>query len=164
MNSESVLSQIQDYLGMMLEEMGLELFAAQFRQEGRGWVLRIFIDTVAERAAEGGSGERQRVSLDQCSAVSRELGHYLDVEDIIPHAYTLEVSSPGLERPLRSPDDCRRYLGKMCKIRLHNAIENQKTYIGKIAAVEGDTITIQFEQKELLIHWDMINKARLFFE
>ena len=150
---ELIVESIQSYLEELLPDLGLELFDVQFRQEDRGWVLRVFIDT-----PDDSSG----VSLDQCGQVSRELGQYLDVEDIIEHAYNLEVSSPGLERPLRSPDEFARHKGKLCKIRLHDAIDNQKVFVGEIVGVSGDEIVLALEAGELKIDWNMLNKARLF--
>ena len=102
--SEFVIVKVRSFLETFLPTMGLELFDLQFRREGHGWVLRIFID------AEKG------ISLDDCSAVSRELGTYLDIEDCIGHPYHLEVSSPGLERPLRSIADFLRFQGKKAKV------------------------------------------------
>lgn len=153
--SEFVIDTIREYLTGLLDDMGLELFDIQFRQEGHGWVLRIYIDTPV-----GGDG----VTLDHCSEVSRELGRYLDVEDCIDHAYHLEVSSPGLERPLRSLDDCLRHQGEMCKIRLHHPVNGEKVYVGKIKAVEGEEIVLEVGEDELRIGWEMLNKARLFFQ
>lgn len=152
--NEIVIDTVRQYLLDLLSEMELELFDIQFRPERHGWILRIYIDTVA-----GKDG----VTLDQCSQVSRELSHYLDVEDCIDHAYYLEVSSPGLNRPLRSLKEFERYQGEMCKIRLHHSINGEKVYIGKIIAVAGDKITLEVEKGELQVAWGMLNKARLYF-
>jgi ribosome maturation factor RimP len=128
----------------------LELFDVQFRREGHGWVLRVFIDS------ESG------ISLDDCSNVSRELGHYLDVEDFIESAYHLEISSPGLERPLRSIDDFTRFSGKSAKVKLHEAIDGQKTLEGTIAVVENDRISLKLaDGTTVQFTFEMINKARL---
>ncbi len=152
--NEPVIDIVRNYLTVLLPDMGLELFDVQFRQEGHGWVLRIYIDTPA-----GGAG----VNLDQCSEVSRALGQYLDVEDCITHAYHLEVSSPGLDRPLRSLEDMVRFQGELCKVRLHNRLDGEKVYIGRIAGVDGKTITLETEKNTLQITWDMVSKARLSF-
>ncbi len=152
--SEFVIDTVRAYLADLLPDMGLELFDLQFRQEGRGWILRVFIDTAAGK---------QGVTLDQCSDVSRELGQYLDIEDCIAHAYHLEVSSPGLDRPLRSLQDFNRFRGELCKVRLHHPLDGDKVHIGHIEGVEGETITVKTEKSVLLIEWEMINKARLFF-
>jgi len=145
-----IVDTVRDYLQVLLPSMGLELFDLQFRREGHGWVLRVYID-----APDG-------VSLNHCADVSRELGQYLDVEDLIDHAYHLEVSSPGVERPLRSIEEFARYRGNPAKVRLHEAIEEEKTFIGTIEAVRGDVIILGItDNKEIEISFANINKARL---
>ncbi len=130
--------------------MGLELFDVQFRREGHGWVLRVFID-----AAEA-------VTLNHCSKVSRELANFLDVEDCIDHAYHLEVSSPGLERPLRTLDDFIRFQGKTARVKLHNEIEERKVMEGVIEAVRDDLIYLKLvDGGSVQFSLEMINKARL---
>ena len=121
-----------------------------FVREGEGWVLRIFIDS------ETG------VSLDHCSNVSRELGRYLDVEDFIDHAYYLEVSSPGLERPLRSTEEFRRFCGKKAKVKLHDAIDGEKVFEGVIEEVVDGQIHLKLDAgRSMTFSFEMINKARL---
>lgn len=148
--SEFVIVKVRSFLETFLPTMGLELFDLQFRREGHGWVLRIFID------AEKG------ISLDDCSAVSRELGTYLDIEDCIGHPYHLEVSSPGLERPLRSIADFLRFQGKKAKVKLHAELEGRKVYEGVIAEVADEYATLQgSDGKTVRVTMAMINKARL---
>ncbi len=148
--SELIIHTVQDFLRGLLSAMELELFDVQFRRDGQGWVLRVFIDS-----ATG-------VTLEQCSKVSRELGRYLDVEDLIDHAYSLEVSSPGLERPLRSIDDFRRYCDKKAKVKVHEAIDGEKTFEGVIQEVAGDLIHLQLDDGRVIeFSFEKINKARL---
>jgi len=151
--SQLIVDKIQDYLQTFLPSLGLELFDMQFRRETNGWVLRLFIDTID---SENG------VSLQNCSDVSRELGHYLDVEDIIDHAYNLEVSSPGLERPLRSTEDFQRYCGKGAKVKLHDAMDDQKIFEGVIDTVVDEIICMKLaDGRSIKFSYEMINKARL---
>lgn len=148
--SELIIDTVQNFLLALLPTMELELFDVQFRREGQGWVLRVFIDS-----ATG-------VTLTQCSNVSRELGRFLDVEDIIDYAYILEVSSPGLERPLRSIEDFRRYCGKKARVKLHEAIDGEKTFEGVIQEGVGDLTHLQLDDDRVIaFSFDMINKARL---
>ena len=148
--SQFVIDKVQDFLHTLLPTLGLELFEVQFRREGHGWVLRVFID------AETG------VTLNHCSDVSRELGNYLDVEDCIDHAYHLEVSSPGLERPLRSTADFIRFVGKKARVKLHNQMEDAKVFEGAIESVVGDLIQLKLaDGGSLQCTFEMINKARL---
>lgn len=148
--SEFVTNKVRSFLETLLPAMGLELFEVQFRREGHGWVLRVFID--AERG----------ISLDDCSNVSRELGAYLDIEDCITHAYHLEVSSPGLERPLRSIAEFSRFLGKKAKVRLHHELDGRKVCEGVIEAATDEVIDLrEADGKVVRMTMDMINKARL---
>ncbi len=148
--SELIIDKVQGFLQSLLPTMELELFDVQFRREGHGWVLRVFIES------ETG------VTLDHCSDVSRELGRYLDVEDLIDHAYNLEVSSPGLERPLRSIDDFRRYCGKKARVKVHHAIDGEKVFEGVIEEVVDDQIHLKLDDgRSMQFSFEMINKARL---
>ena len=148
--SELIIDKMRGFLQSLLPSMELELFDVQFLRDGQGWVLRVFIES------ETG------VTLEHCSLVSRELGRYLDVEDLIDHAYSLEVSSPGLERPLRSIDDFRRYCGKKARVKVHNAIDSEKVFEGVIEEVVDDLIHLKLEDdRSIQISFEMINKARL---
>ena len=110
------------------EEHGLELVHVEFAGGPRAPVVRIFIDK------PGG------VTHSDCSAVSTHVGTVLDVEDFIPGAYTLEVSSPGLERGLYAVGDYERFAGKMAKMRTRSAVGGQRNFRGRIAAVEGEDV------------------------
>ena len=147
---ELIIDKVQEFLQSLLPSMELELFDVQFLRDGQGWVLRVFIES------ETG------VTLEHCSSVSRELGRYLDVEDFIDRAYNLEVSSPGLERPLRSTDDFRRYCGKKARVKLHNAIDSEKVFEGVIEEVVDDLIHLKLENgRSIQFSFEKINKARL---
>lgn len=148
--SELITEKVEQFLQSLLETLGLELFDLQFRREGHGWVLRVFIDS------------EEGVTLDNCSDVSRQLGHYLDVEDLIDHPYHLEVSSPGLERPLRSIDDFRRFLGGKARVKLHDAVEGVKVYEGIIDDLVDGQIQMRLGDGGLIqFSLEQINKARL---
>jgi ribosome maturation factor RimP len=148
--SQLIINKVQSFLDTLLPTLGLELFDVQFRREGHGWVLRVFID------AESG------VSLNHCSAVSRELGNYLDVEDCIDHAYHLEVSSPGLERPLRSQTDFIRFKGNKARVKVHGEIDGKKVLEGVIEDAGEDLIKLQLaDGGTVQFTFAMINKARL---
>ncbi len=148
--SEFVIDRVREFAEELLPSMGLELVEVQFRREQHGWVLRVFID-----AEEG-------VTLEHCSRVSRELSDYLDVEDIIDHKYHLEVSSPGLERKLYKTADFQRFSGQRAKIKLQEPVAGQKTFIGVISGVDGETIVLVTEEGEKLrFTFDMVSTARL---
>jgi len=148
--SEYITDKVTEFLDSLLPEMGLELFDLQFRREGHGWILRVYIDTV------------DGVELEHCSKVSRDLSYYLDVEDLIEHAYHLEVSSPGLERPLRSAEDFSRFIGKNAKVKLSERREGLKIFEGIIETVNENVIDMRMKDKSLLqFSYEEINKARL---
>ncbi|MDR3089426.1 MAG: ribosome maturation factor RimP [Desulfobulbaceae bacterium] len=147
-----MLDAVTDFAHSLLPEMGLELFDVQFRKEGHGWVLRLFID------------HPEGVSLEHCEKVSRELSAFLDVEDLIGHPYHLEVSSPGMDRPLRSPAEFAHFLGRQAKIKLHEAAaDGRKVFIGEIVAVDDEAATLKLENGlTARCPHKQINKARLY--
>src|SRR5881398_3395660 len=106
-----VAEQVRNVAARVTHTYGLEIFDVQFRREAGGMVLRVQIDRPGPAATAEDS-----VSVDDCANVSRDLSAILDVEDVVPSAYTLEVSSPGLDRPLRQPDDYRRFTGRRAKV------------------------------------------------
>ena len=110
---------------------GCELVHCEYVNQAGRWVLRLFIDR-----ADG-------VTIDDCSVVSRQMSAVLDVEDFIPHAYNLEVSSPGLDRPLHSADDFRRFLGERAKVRTATAVRGRRRFSGLVSGVEGNIVTLE---------------------
>ena len=148
--SEFIIEKIEEYASSLLPSMGLELVEVQFRREGHGWVLRLFID------CEGG------ITVDHCADVSREVSDYLDVEDLIEHPYHLEVSSPGLERPLKKLADYQRYLGRKVKVKLREEVEGQKVFVGELLRIEDDGVVVQLEKNTTVaVAFANIRKARL---
>jgi ribosome maturation factor RimP len=100
-------------------------------------VLRIQIDRPGSTASADDS-----VSVDDCAHVSRDLSAILDVEDVVPTAYTLEVSSPGLDRPLRRPDDYRRFAGRLAKIVMREPVDGQGFFRGRLAGLDDGAVVI----------------------
>ena len=127
----------------------LELYDVEFKGPGKNAVLRVFIDK------EGG------VTIDDCAHVSRELGTLLDIHDVIPDSYTLEVSSPGLTRALRNPGDFERYKGKKAKIKTRTELDKKKIFIGTILDFKDDTVTIDDDGVRFSIPYSEIEKANL---
>ena len=148
--NEGVISSIRKFAESLLPAMGLELYDVQFRRENQGWVLRLIIDRT------GG------VSLDDCSRVSREVSDFLDVEDLIDHQYHLEVSSPGVERTLRSLAECPRFVGEKIRVKLSQERDGQKVFVGRLQEVGDGTLIVELENGAVhILPWDEINKARL---
>jgi ribosome maturation factor RimP len=119
------------------ETHGLEIFDVQYRREASGMVLRVQIDRPGSAATAEDS-----VSVEDCVRVSRDLSALLDVEDVLPTAYTLEVSSPGLDRPLRQADDYRRFAGRLAKIVVRDKVDGQAFFKGRLGGLEGNEVLI----------------------
>ncbi|MBJ6726743.1 ribosome maturation factor RimP [Geomesophilobacter sediminis] len=153
-----VAERVTEIAGQILLPLGMELVDLEYKREGRDMVLRLFIDK------EGG------VSLDDCSTVSRELSDLLDVEDLISGHYTLEVSSPGICRPLKKIEDYQRYAGKLVKVRTFELLEDEaghkrKTFLGKLLGVEAGAVKIHLnEGPNASIPLEKVAKANLEFE
>lgn len=108
------------------------------RREASGLVVRVYIDRPGPAATA-----EESVSIEDCEQVSREMSTILDVEDPVPAAYTLEVSSPGLDRPLRGADDYRRFAGRLAKIVVSEAVDNQKAFEGRLRGIEADAVLLE---------------------
>src|SRR5437867_10260804 len=133
-----VVEQVRETASRVASGYGLEIFDVQFRREASGMVLRVRIDRPGPAATADES-----VSVEDCANVSRDLSAILDVEDIVPTAYTLEVSSPGLDRPLRGLDDYRRFAGRRAKLVLREPLAGQGFIRGRLAGVEGSEVLIE---------------------
>jgi len=133
----NVAEQVRNVATRVAHTYGLDIFDVQFRREAAGMVLRILIDRPGTAATA-----EESVSVEDCAHVSRDLSAMLDVEDIVPTAYTLEVSSPGLDRPLRHADDYRRFAGRRAKIVMRESVDGQTFFKGRLAGAEGQTVLI----------------------
>ena len=117
---------------------GGELVGFELKSEAGGWVLRIFVEKLGS-AESNASTQEAAVDLELCSNVARDLSPALDVADLIPHRYHLEVSSPGVERPLRTARDFVRFTGKKAKIKVNEAVKGQKVLVGILGPLTGPT-------------------------
>ena len=133
------LEQIRRMLDPILESMGLSLWDLEFHKQGPQWLLRIFIDR-----------EQGGVTLSDCETVNRDLGAALDVEDIIAHAFTLEVSSPGLDRTLSKPEHFLRFTGSMVKIKTFQPVNGQKVFRGKLLGMTEGIVKVELETGTVL--------------
>jgi ribosome maturation factor RimP len=160
MGAGSLIDQIRTMAGRVAESYGLEIFDVQFRREAAGMVLRIQIDRPGPAATAEDS-----VSVDDCARVSRDLSAMLDVEDVVPTAYTLEVSSPGLDRPLRQADDYRRFAGRRAKLVMREAVDGQTFYRGTLGGVDDGHVVIDGDdRKRHRIPLGVITRANLEVE
>ena len=117
----------------VIAEQGCTLWDVEYVKEAGTWYLRAYIDK------EGG------ITVDDCEVISRLLGEWLDKEDFIEDSYILEVSSPGLGRPLKKEKDFARSIGKDVEIRLYKAIDKQKEFTGTLTSYDADSVTITME-------------------
>ena len=148
--TDRLIATMQGFAEPLLAGMAMELVEIQYRREGYGCVLRFFIDK------EGG------VTIDDCAMVSREISAYLEVEDLLDHAYTLEVSSPGLERPLKKREDYTRFTGRLARIKLLEPMDDgQRLLIGTLLGLEGDVVTLVVDGREVVVDMKNIARARL---
>lgn len=133
-----------------VEPMGYELLGLEYQMRPQsGALLRMYIDH-----ADG-------IQLDDCETVSRQFGAVLDVEDPIKGEYELEVSSPGLDRPLFEKRHFERFVGHEAKIRLHRAIDGRRRFKGVIRAVDGDELALEVDGVEIRLPFAEIDNARL---
>lgn len=130
MDKSDLTTRIRNIAQKVADARQIELVHVEIAGTKRDSVLRIYID------------KPEGVTLDDCSLFSLDVESVLDVEDVIPTRYVLEVSSPGIERELYSLEDFKRFEGQLAKVKTTAEIEGQKTFVGKIASVEDETITI----------------------
>jgi ribosome maturation factor RimP len=132
------LNQIRAVAERVAASRGLDIWDIQSRREAGGHVVRVFIDRPGPSASP-----EESVSIEDCEQVNREMSTILDVEDPLPYAYTLEVSSPGLDRPLRGVNDYRRFAGRRAKVVVKEAVDNQKAFEGRLRGVEGEDVLFE---------------------
>ena len=156
-----IVEQVEELVEPILADLGFELVDIQYQLEERGWVLRFLLDR------EGG------INLDQCAAASREISSILDVEDVIGTVYSLEVSSPGIDRPIKKAKDFERFAGQLIKVKTVVAIDpegkgrNRKTFIGTLGGIVANQVLLTLKEKsaaQIKIDLDQIDSANLEFE
>jgi len=158
MTLEEQLARVEVLVLPILSSLGMELVELEFQREGRALVLRLFLDK------PGG------ITLDDCATVSRELSEILDVEDVIHGRYTLEVSSPGLNRPLKKPADFARATGRLVKVRTAELWADEegnqrKTFLGELLGLEQGQVRLRLKEGQLaVIPLEKIARTNLEFE
>lgn len=132
------LEQIRAIAERVAASRGLTIWDIQSRRESSGHVVRVFIDRPGPAATA-----EESVSIEDCAEVNREMSTILDVEDPLPIAYTLEISSPGLDRPLRGEGDYRRFAGRLAKLVVSQAVDNQKAFEGRLRGLDGGEVLLE---------------------
>ena len=144
--------QVEELSESLVVAEGMELVDLEYRREGPRWMLRLFIDK------EGG------VTVDDCARISRELGDLLDVKDIIPQTYVLEVSSPGLNRRVRKKEDFSRFAGQKVQLWLAAPRDGRRKIVGELIGVEGEEVVVAAIEGRFSVALKDIDKANLIYE
>jgi ribosome maturation factor RimP len=146
---DATLTRVWELAMPLAQAEGMEIVDIEFRREGSrgGRVLRLYMDK------QGGP------SVDDLSRVSRQLSEVLDVQDTIDGAYTLEVSSPGINRPLKKPEHFLRFVGKRIRIRTRDLIDGRRSFLGILDEVAGNSVRLTQEGKQYWIPFSMIEKS-----
>ncbi|RJR42356.1 MAG: ribosome maturation factor RimP [Desulfobacteraceae bacterium] len=136
----------------ILADMGFELVDLEYLMERGRWILRLYIDT------------EKGVTLDDCARVSRELGDVMDVHDVIEHRYVLEISSPGLDRPLRREKDFIRVIGKRIKVRMVAPIQGRRNFTGYLVDFQEGNLFMETNGEKVSLPRSDVEKANLVYE
>jgi ribosome maturation factor RimP len=144
----SVIGRVWRAVDPLVANEGMEIVDIDYRREGRGNVLRFYLDR-----ADGG------VTIDELTTMSRRLGDLIEVHEIVPGSYTLEVSSPGINRRLRQPEHFRRYIGKKVRVRTIEAADGRRTFLGVLKDVRDDGIVCTVGAAERFVAFDNIAQA-----
>jgi len=155
--ADGQLDQLRALAGRVAGSYGFDIFDLRFQREPIGWVLRVVIDRPEAATSEP-------IGVADCARVSQDLSAVLDVEFAFDHPYTLEVSSPGLDRPLRSLADCRRFAGRLAKIVTVRPVDGQQHLAGRILAVEDDVVVVEAGNRRHRVPWPLVSRARLDVE
>lgn len=145
----SKLEQLQALLSPVVEALGYQCWGIEFFSQGRHSLLRIYID------------HENGILLEDCEKVSRQLSGVLDVEDPISVEYTLEVSSPGMDRPLFTLEQFARHAGDQVKVKLRGPFEGRRNFQGILRGVEDQDVVVLVDDHEYLLPIDMIDKANI---
>lgn len=143
------VKRLTNMLQPLVEDLGYEFVGLEYTGQSKNAVLRIYID------------HKQGIDLDDCGRVSGEVAALLDVEDPISGQYNLEVSSPGLDRPLFTLEQCARFAGEQVQITVFAPVEGRRKFKGRILSVTGDTLNIDQDGAEIALDFSNIAKARL---
>jgi len=148
-----IVNEVSLLVEPLLSEFGMEMVDVEFQFERGKWILRVFIDK------QGG------VTIDDCASISRELGDLIEAENIINLAYALEISSPGLNRPLTKEDDFIRSIGKMVQLKMSRPINKRRNFAGCLTNVKKGMISLVIDDNNLVeLPLNEIDKARLKYE
>lgn len=148
-----IIAEVWRLVEPVIQADGMDLIEVEYRREPHGWVLRLYMD------------QASGMSVDDCARMSDVVGDLLDVSDVIPNPYHLEVSSPGLDRPLRRPEHFQAQVGKVIEARTIDPIDGRRKFRGILREVSGEMITVDCDGREYRIPIPQVERARLrYFE
>jgi ribosome maturation factor RimP len=150
--SHIVAKRVADLVEPILDEMGFELVDVEYLSHYGKWVLRLYID------------KETGVSIDDCVRVSREIGDLIDVKEIVTHEYTLEVSSPGIDRPLKKEKDFIGAVGKKVKVRMIAPMNGRRSFTGYLKDYKNGTLHIEMDGAPVALPWAEVDRANLVYE
>ena len=151
-NNALIRNQVYDIACPVVEDIGFELIDVEYLSVSGRWILRLYID------------KEDGVTIDDCVSVSRELGDLLDVKDVINNEYVLEVSSPGLDRPLKREKDFIKFIGNKIKCRIAAPVNGQKNFSGLLKEFKESNILLKTESGVVELPLEGIEKANLVYE
>lgn len=154
MAKQDVSARIEGLLTEYLTGKELEIYNIEYKKEGKEWKLRVYLDKPADC-------ETEYVDINECEDVTRFLSDKLDEEAFIERSYTLEVSSPGLDRELIKPSDFERFAGRVVEVKLYKAVDGNKEFVGTLVGKTDDEVTIEIEEREVGIPTEHISKINL---
>lgn len=143
------VAQLESLLRPVVEGLGYELWGLEFLSQGRHSLLRLYID------------QPEGIGVGDCEKVSHQVSGVLDVEDPIQSAYTLEVSSPGMDRPLFTPEHFAQHAGERVRLKLRVPFEGRRKFEGLLQGIEGEDVVLLVDQEEYLLPWDGIERANI---
>ncbi|MBH0155921.1 MULTISPECIES: ribosome maturation factor RimP [Fictibacillus] len=151
--SQKITELTTELVTPIVEKLGLELVDVEFVKEGKNWFLRVYIDST------------DGIDIEECGTVSEQLSEKLDELDPIEQPYFLEVSSPGVERPLKKPEDVKNAIGKNVNIKLYEPLNGEKVYEGLLKDFDGETlfmeIRVKTQVKKVELPYAKVANARL---
>lgn len=152
MGKDSIVQSVTELIEPVVRDENLELVDVEYKKEGKNWYLRIYID------------KDSGVSVEDCQKVSRQIEDMIQIDEIIHSAYILEVSSPGLDRPLKKEKDLLRSIGKKVSVTTYSPIDKQRNFVGIIKDFSNQTLSLDVNGKSVAIPFEIIANTKLVIE
>ncbi len=150
---QGIARQVEELVRPIAQRMGVEVVDVQVAGGGKTTILRVLVDR-----PDGG------ITIEECARVSESLSRQLDLYDLFPHAYTLEVSSPGLDRPLRTEADFRRFAGRRAEVVMVSPLDGQRRFRGRVLGVVAGAAVLEIDQRQIHLPLEQVASAKLTVE